>query len=132
MNLAVVFHPPLPGGRIQAGKLGSPEKDPPSRGRAFVCLLGKVCAREVDRPPGATYYAQTTGDSVGAPGTTMHFIELHDILFRQPGRHHRTRAGPAWLRRMVGHRGETMVTSGGIIVSAPYTKKKGISPRGSA
>jgi hypothetical protein len=31
MNLTVVFHPPL-GGRIWAGKLVSPEKDPPSGG----------------------------------------------------------------------------------------------------
>jgi hypothetical protein len=32
MDLAVVFHPPPPGGRIQAGKHVSPKKDPPSGG----------------------------------------------------------------------------------------------------
>jgi hypothetical protein len=63
MDLAVVFHLPLPGGRIQAGKLVSPRKDPPSRGRACVGLLGKVCTGAPDRPPGATYYAQTADDS---------------------------------------------------------------------
>jgi hypothetical protein len=32
MNLTVVFHPPPLGGRIWAGKLVSPGKDPPSGG----------------------------------------------------------------------------------------------------
>jgi hypothetical protein len=32
MNLVVVFHPPQPGGHIQASKLVSPEKDPPNGG----------------------------------------------------------------------------------------------------
>jgi hypothetical protein len=32
MDLAVVFHLPPIGGRIQAGKLVSPKKDPPNEG----------------------------------------------------------------------------------------------------
>jgi hypothetical protein len=43
MDLAVVFHPPPPGGRIQIGKLVSPKKDPPREGRACASLYGKVC-----------------------------------------------------------------------------------------
>jgi hypothetical protein len=36
MDLAVVFHPPQPGRRIQADKLMSPRKDPPSKGEELV------------------------------------------------------------------------------------------------
>jgi hypothetical protein len=47
-----------------------------------------------DHPPRAAYYAQTAGDSTGAPGGTMHFGELLAILFHRQGRHHRTGAAP--------------------------------------
>jgi hypothetical protein len=100
-----VFHPPPPGGHIQAGKLVAPRKDPPSGGRACTCLLEKVCAIALDRPPVTAYYAQTAGDSIGAPGGIVHFKELLAILFRQPGRYHHAKAGPVWLRRMPGHGG---------------------------
>jgi hypothetical protein len=99
----VVFHPPPPGGRIQDGKLVSPRKDPPSGGSACAGLLGKVCAGEPDCSSGATYYAQTTGDSTGAPGGAMHFGELLAILFHRPGQHNRAEAGPVWLHRMPEH-----------------------------
>jgi hypothetical protein len=82
MDLVVVFHPPQPGRRIQIWKLVSPEKGPPSGGRACASLHGKVCARALDRPPGAAYYAETVGGSAGAPGGTVHFRELLAIFFR--------------------------------------------------
>jgi hypothetical protein len=75
------------------------------RGRACVGLLGKVCVRAPDRPPGAAYYAQIAGDSAGASDGTVHFTELLAILFCRLGRHHHTGAGPMWLRRMPGHGG---------------------------
>jgi hypothetical protein len=81
MNLALVFHPPLLAGRIHASKLVSPRKDPLNKERACVGLLGKVCIEALDRLPGATYYAQTAGDSTGALGGTVHFGELLAILF---------------------------------------------------
>jgi hypothetical protein len=81
MDLVVVFHPPPPGGRIQVDKLVLPRKDPPSEGRACAGLLSKVCTGAPDRLPRAAYYAQTTDDSAGAPGGTMHFRELLAILF---------------------------------------------------
>jgi hypothetical protein len=80
MDLALVFHPPLPGGRIQASKLVSPEKDPPNGARAYAGLLGKVCVVALDRPPKASYYARTTGDSTRAPDGIVHFRELLAIL----------------------------------------------------
>jgi hypothetical protein len=100
-----VFHPPPPGGLIQAGKLVSLRKDPPSGGRAYAGLLGKVCAEALDPPPGVAYYAQTIGDSAEAPDGTMHFRELLAILFHRPGRHHRAEASPVRLCRMPGHGG---------------------------
>jgi hypothetical protein len=129
MDLAVVFHPPPPGGHIQAGKLVSLSKDAPSGGGGRACssLHEKVCAIAPDRPPGAAYYAQTTGDSTEALGGTVHFRELIAIFFHRQGRHHHTRAGPARLHRMLAHGGETMVTFGGTTALAPYTKKKGVS-----
>jgi hypothetical protein len=99
----VVFHPPPSGGRIRDGKLVSPRKDPPSEGSTCADLLGKVCAGEPDRPSGATYYAQTAGDSTGAPGGTMHFGELLAILFHRPGQHNHAKAGPTRLRCMPEH-----------------------------
>jgi hypothetical protein len=81
------------------------QKRPSQRGRACVGLLEKVCAGALDCPPGATYYAQTAGDSARVLGGTMHFKELLAILFRRPGRLHRAEAGRAWLHRMPGHRG---------------------------
>jgi hypothetical protein len=103
-----VFHPPLPGGRIQANKLVSPGKDPPSGGwgRACIGLLRKVCTRALDRPLGAAYSAKIAGDSTGAPDGTMHFGELLAIFFCRPGPHHRARADLAWLHRMPRHRGK--------------------------
>jgi hypothetical protein len=129
MDLVVVFHPPQPGRRIQVDKLVSPGKDPPSGGRACASLHKKVCTRAPDHPPGAAYYAQTTCGWVVAPGSTMHFVELIALFFHQQGRHHQVGAGPAWLHRMPAHGGwgDTMVTSRGIIASAPCTTKKGIS-----
>jgi hypothetical protein len=76
MDLVVVFHLPPPGGCIQAGKLVLPEKDPPSGGRVCAGLLEKVCVRALNCPLGAIYYAQTTGDSIGASGGTVYFREL--------------------------------------------------------
>jgi hypothetical protein len=114
MDLTVVFHPPQLGRRIQAGKLVSPEKDPPSGGRACVSLHRKVCARAPDHPPGATYYAQIVGGSTGAPG-----------------RHRHAGANPAWFHRMPahgGHHGDFWGGGGGLTASAPYTKKKDVSP----
>jgi hypothetical protein len=105
MDLVVVLHLSLPGRLIQASKLVLPRKDPPSGGRACADLLSKLCAGAPDRPLGAAYYAQTTGNSTGAPGGTVHFEELLAILFRQPSRHHHTGAGPARLHRMPGHGG---------------------------
>jgi hypothetical protein len=132
MNLAVVFRAPPLGGCIWASKLVSPRKDPPSEGvgRAYAGLLRKVCVRVPDCPPGAAYYAQTAGDSVGAPAGTVHFGELLSILFHRPGPHHCARADPVRLCRTPEHRGEreTMVTSRGITTSASYTKKKCVSP----
>jgi hypothetical protein len=105
MTLAVVFHLPPPGKCIQAAKLVLPGKDPPNGGRAYAGLLRKVCARALDHPPRAAYYAQTAGDSARAPGGTVHFGELLTILFHRLGRHHRARAGLARLRRMPEHGG---------------------------
>jgi hypothetical protein len=85
MDLAVVFHLPPSGGRIQVGRLVLPGKDSSNGGRACVGLLGKVCARAPDRPSGATYYTQTVGDSIEAPGGTVYFRELLAILFHRPG-----------------------------------------------
>jgi hypothetical protein len=85
MDLAVVFHPPLPGERVQDGKLESPRNDPPSGGgggeRACASLHRKVCARAPDRSPGGTYIIQTTGGSAETPGGTVHFRELIAIFF---------------------------------------------------
>jgi hypothetical protein len=100
MDLVVVFHPPQPGGRIQADKLVSSRKDPPSGGRACASLHGKVCVRPSDRPPEVAYYAQTTGGSAGVPGGTVHFGKLLAMLFR---RHHHARASPARLCHMPKH-----------------------------
>jgi hypothetical protein len=100
MDFAVVFHPSQPGGRIQADKFVSPGKDPPIEVRAYASLHRKVCARVPDHPPGAAYYAQTAGGSVGAPGGTVHFRELLPIFFCREGRHHHAEAGPAQLRHM--------------------------------
>jgi hypothetical protein len=83
MDLAVVFHPPQLGRHTQAGKLVSPEKDPPNKGRDCASLHGKVCARAPDRPLGAAYYVQTAGGSAGAPGGTVHFRELLAICFHR-------------------------------------------------
>jgi hypothetical protein len=85
IDLAVVFHPLPSGGHIQAGKLVSPRKDPPCGGRACASLHRKVCARALDRPPGAAYYAQTASGSTEAPGGTMHFGELITIFFHRQG-----------------------------------------------
>jgi hypothetical protein len=41
MDLAVVFHPPPSGGRIQASKLVSPGTDPPSGGELVQAFSGK-------------------------------------------------------------------------------------------
>jgi hypothetical protein len=102
MNLAV-FHPPQLGRRIQAGKLVSPRKDPPSWGRACASLHGKVCARTPDRSSGVAYYAQTATGSIGVPDNTVHFGEMLAIFFRRQGRHHHAGAGPTRLRRMPEH-----------------------------
>jgi hypothetical protein len=103
MDLAVVFHLPSPGGRIQAGKLVSLRKGPSSKGRACAGFLRKVCAGAPNHPPKAAYYAQTTGDSTGEPGGTMHFRDLLAILFHQLGQHHHVRASLTWLRHMPEH-----------------------------
>jgi hypothetical protein len=105
MDLVVVFHPPLPGGRIEASKLVSPGKDPPSVGRACASLHKKVCARAPDHPPGAAYYTQITGGRAKAPGSTVHFEELIAIFFHRQGRHHHAGVGPARLCYMPEHRG---------------------------
>jgi hypothetical protein len=68
---------------MQASKLVSPGKDPPSGGRACLDLHGKVCARSPDRPPGVAYYTQTASGSAGVPGGTMHFEEPLAIFVRR-------------------------------------------------
>jgi hypothetical protein len=75
MDLALVFHPPSPGGRIQATNLCHLERNLPG-GRACACLFEKVRVIALDHPPRAAYYGQTVGDSVRAPGSTVHFREL--------------------------------------------------------
>jgi hypothetical protein len=105
MDLVVVFHPPQPGGCIQACKLVSPKKGPPNRGRACASLHRKACAEAPNRPPRDAYYAQTAGGSTRAPGGTMHFGELLTILFRRQGQHHHARADPARLRHIPEHKG---------------------------
>jgi hypothetical protein len=102
MDLVVVFHLPLPGGCIQAGKLVLPGKDPPSGGRVCAGLLEKVCVRAPNCPLGAIYYPQTTGDSIGASGGTVYFREL---LFIDNGRHHHVGVGTTRLHHMPGHGG---------------------------
>jgi hypothetical protein len=72
----------------------SPGKDPLSGGRACLCLHECVCAGAPDHPPGATYYAQTTGDSTEAPDGTVHFRELLAIFACRRGRYHHARASP--------------------------------------
>jgi hypothetical protein len=111
-DLAMVFHPPPPGERIQAGKLVLPRKDPPSGRRAYAGLLGKVCVGAPDCPPGAANYTQTIGDSARAPSGTVHFGELLAILFCRPGQHHRARAGPARIHRMPEHGGRPWLLLG--------------------
>jgi hypothetical protein len=44
MDLAVVFHPPQPGGRIQADKLMSHRKDPPSGGELVQAFMRKYAS----------------------------------------------------------------------------------------
>jgi hypothetical protein len=39
-DLAMVFHPPLPGGCIQGGRLVLHRRNPPSRGRVYLRLHG--------------------------------------------------------------------------------------------
>jgi hypothetical protein len=55
-------------------------KDPPNGSRAYAGLLEKVCVVALDRPPKATYYARTTGDSTRVPDGIVHFRELLAIL----------------------------------------------------
>jgi hypothetical protein len=52
MDLAVVFHPPQSGRRIQVSKIVSPRKDPPSRGELVVALerLAVLCISESCMP----------------------------------------------------------------------------------
>jgi hypothetical protein len=101
----VPFHPPPPGGCIQAGKLVSPGKDPPSGGRACLSLHRKVCIGAPDHLLGTAYYVQTAGGSAGAPGSTMHFRELLAIFVHRQDRHHHAGAGPTRLRHMLEHGG---------------------------
>jgi hypothetical protein len=89
------------------------QKGPSQWRGACACLLEKVCTGAPNRPPAAAYCAQTTGDSSGAPGGTMHFEELLAILFCRQGRHHHAGAGPARLRRMPEHGGRPWWLLGG-------------------
>jgi hypothetical protein len=93
MDLAVVFHLPPPGGCIQAGKLVSPKKNPPSGRRARSSLHGKVCTRAPDH------------HSTEAPGGTVHFRELIAIFFHRQGRPHHAEANPMRFHRMTAHEG---------------------------
>jgi hypothetical protein len=70
-----ILRPPPRGhhGCIQGGSLGSPERDPPNRGRVCWHPPERTPAGAQDHPPRALYYARTADDNTRAHGGTLHF-----------------------------------------------------------
>jgi hypothetical protein len=122
--LALVFHPPPLGGRIQAGKLVSPRKDPPSGGRACAGLHKKVCVIALDHRPTMHKPLVIASVCLAVPCISdsclpSRFVDEVDIITPELG---------LWGFVICLDTGGDHGDFWGVIASAPYTKKKGVSP----